>query len=204
MVFLTVDYLRRLAIDSAQQRQLRLVLQPTALEKTGLGISLLALTAILFIFYIIVLCTDLPPESTSSSEGWQGMEKKAFLERLGSFGAVLLYFLNLRNLVESPRVPFHYISTSTIQDTSLADYLKSQRGAGFAGSCSWLRSSIARVSRALAGEDLELFINAGRDFVKQFRYDSLFGEGSSRWLAFDDHSSGAYPSTLIDNLSELV
>lgn len=162
MVFLTVDYLRRLAIESAQQRQLRLVLQPTALEKTGLGISLLALTAILFILYIIVLCTDLPPESTSSSEGWQGMEKKAFLERLGSFGAVLLYFLNLRNLVESPRVPFHYISTSTIQDTSLADYLKSQRGAGFVESCSWLRSSIARVSRALAGEDLELFINAGR------------------------------------------
>lgn len=161
MVFLTVDYLRRLAIESAQQRQLRLVLQPTALEKTGLGISLLALTAILFILYIIVLCTDLPPESTSSSEGWQGMEKKAFLERLGSFGAVLLYFLNLRNLVESPRVPFHYISTSTIQDSSLADYLKSQRGAS-QGSCSWLRSSIARVSRALAGEDLELFINAGR------------------------------------------
>lgn len=164
LVFLTIDYLRRLAIESAKQHQLRLVLKAGVLERTGLGISLLVLSGVMLLLYITVLWS-------SRSEGWQDLEKNAFLERLGSCATVLLYYINLRNLFESPRVRFHSTSSATLEDISLSEFLKSQ-GGGQENRC----LSCARLFRAVAGEDSELFITAGLGDTNALKRYQLTGE----------------------------
>ncbi|CAE7238049.1 FP2, partial [Symbiodinium sp. KB8] len=96
LVFLGVDYMRRLAMDSGRSSGLRLVLEPGRIEKTGLGVLLIILTALLLVLYLSVIVVE-------ASKKDSRVDRLLLCERVFSGTTVLLYLLNLRSLCESPK-----------------------------------------------------------------------------------------------------
>ncbi|CAE6971582.1 Jag1, partial [Symbiodinium natans] len=169
LMFLAVDYLRRLAIHSAKRRYLRLKLDCGRLEATGLGILLLVLGAVALLLYLVII--------------YMAVRDKAFLtdaevaqlvlKRVSSAGTVLLYLFNLRSLCASPKVQLHTMldtSEEKTRDITLEEFLDLSAGVtarDTAGNTAGdtadegLRSRVAHFLGFLAGEDLALFINKG-------------------------------------------
>ncbi|CAE7224314.1 FP2, partial [Symbiodinium necroappetens] len=130
LVFMGVDYLRRLAIDSARSRGFRLVFMRGKLERTGLGMALIMLTFVLIALYMLVIYTETQNSKKqeaspdSAVNDWGHM--KVFWDKACSCATVLLYFHNLRSLCESPKVPFHQTVASADEDLeqiNIKDYL---------------------------------------------------------------------------------
>ncbi|CAE7324324.1 Dll4 [Symbiodinium sp. CCMP2456] len=166
LVFMGVDYLRRLAIDSARSRGYRLVVTHGKLERTGLGMALIMLTFVLIALYMLVIYTERQnskkQEESPDSAVNDSRDMKVFLDKACSCATVLLYFFNLRSLCESPKVQFHQTVASAgepLEQISIKDYLtkfcirRDER--------SNVRSCLACLAHCLAGEDIGILVKMG-------------------------------------------
>ncbi|CAE7890580.1 unnamed protein product, partial [Symbiodinium microadriaticum] len=147
IVFLAVDYMRRLLIDSAQSQGYRLVLNRRKIEKTGLGASLIFLTVLLLFLYLSVILKAKDEVADNTA---------LLIERVTSCATVLLYFFNLRSLCESPKVQFH-TTCKNMAGTDVQEFLESRSFRE--GGDLW--NTFAAIWGRLAGEDLELFLKKG-------------------------------------------
>ncbi|CAE7497470.1 GALNT12, partial [Symbiodinium sp. CCMP2456] len=150
IVFLGVDYLRRLAIDSSHTEQLRLELETGKLERTGLGAALILLAVVMLLLYLVVIFTE-----------DVGADTMLLFERVGTCATVVLYLVNLRGLCASPKVQFHLSYGKIQEDISLKEFLQQRTGGSHEGHGDGLRDCIACFCGALAGKDLALFIRMG-------------------------------------------
>ncbi|CAE7333455.1 Notch3 [Symbiodinium sp. CCMP2456] len=154
LVFLGVDYMRRLAMDSGRSSGLRLVLKPGRIERTGLGVLLIILTALLLVLYLSVIVVE-------ASKKDSRVDRLLLCERVFSGTTVLLYFLNLRSLCESPKVQAHTTCGVRQQETDLKDFLVQCCGDNEEGRSNGLRKFLADGLGYIAGEDLALFVRLG-------------------------------------------
>ncbi|OLP88537.1 Adhesive plaque matrix protein 2 [Symbiodinium microadriaticum] len=145
LVFMGVDYLRRLAIDSAWSRGYRLVVMRGRLERTGLGMALIMLTLVLIVLYMLVIYMETQnskkQEDSSESAASTSRDMQIFLDK----------------------VQFHRIIAGAGEDLgeiSIEDYFKKFCD-GRDETWSSIRSGLAGVANRLAGEDLGLFVKMG-------------------------------------------
>ncbi|CAE7898227.1 jag1a, partial [Symbiodinium sp. KB8] len=158
-VFLVVDYLRRLAIASARMQGMRLILNGQKLEHTGLGRALMSLSIALLVLYFGVLYTETNKKDVADD---------LLLQRVLSCVTVVLYYVNLSSLCESPKVQFHQTSGGSVteenqfESISLKDFLLrvGDSDGGSNNNCRWSR--LTAFLHHLAGEDLALFLKEGR------------------------------------------
>ncbi|CAE7867600.1 FP2 [Symbiodinium sp. KB8] len=147
LVFMGVDYLRRLAIDSAWSRGYRLVVMRGRLERTGLGMALIMLTLVLIVLYMLVIYTETETQNSKKQE--------ASSESAASTSRDMQVFLD--------KVQFHQIIAGAGEDLgeiSIEDYFKKFCD-GRDETWSSIRSGLARAANCLAGEDLGLFVKMG-------------------------------------------
>eukprot|EP00435_Cladocopium_sp_Y103_P036063 s1965_g9.t1 len=147
-VFLLVDYMRRLAIDSARLQGVRLILQPKRLEQTGLGKTLLLLAALMLLLYVFQI-------TKTKSEGLLRM----LLSSAGGCATVSLFYINLRGLYQSPKVQFDATCHPAEQEMTLEEFLQAQQVDD--PHSKWLPDWAATGVRQFAGEDLALLIAHG-------------------------------------------
>ncbi|CAE7024877.1 GALNT12, partial [Symbiodinium sp. CCMP2456] len=160
ILFLVLDYLRRLVIDSAKGRGYRLILEPGQLEQTGLGAALIVLTAALLLLYMCVIFMETQENKKFRKKEWHEI-LWVFLDKVYSCGTVLLYFINLRGLCESPKVFFHQACHDVAeQEIGLKEFLE-EFSSHSEGLFRQARDFLAWLAELLAGEDLKLFFQLG-------------------------------------------
>eukprot|EP00435_Cladocopium_sp_Y103_P020338 s2119_g4.t5 len=161
-VFLYVDYMRRLAIETALQKGTQLILTPKVLESTGLGRAILlfgGLTLFLYVLQIIkeVVWATAPQEGEEASR-WYLQVLQALPRTAGACATVALFYANLRGLHRSPKVPFD--STCQVAEDkthkTLEEFLRDLSD-GAPSLPDWATNGLRKVG----GEDLALIATHG-------------------------------------------
>eukprot|EP00913_Durusdinium_trenchii_P025983 g24380.t1 len=93
-MFLCIDYMRRLAIDTARQKRIRVMVEAQKLEQTA--------------------------EDEKDDLFWYVW---VLLRSAGGCISVALFYGNLRGLHESPKMHIHFASFSAKEEMKLADFL---------------------------------------------------------------------------------
>eukprot|EP00913_Durusdinium_trenchii_P027392 g25697.t1 len=102
IMFLAVDYLRRLAIHAAQRKGYRLTMEPKELRQTGLGIVILLLALVMLLLYACVIIKE-----SQGPEGQDDLDKFWVFVEIAAGGATLvIFYQNLRGLHRSPKMQF--------------------------------------------------------------------------------------------------
>ena len=148
-VFLGVDYTRRLAIDSAKQEGYRLMLKPKMLEHTGFGKAILGLAALMLLLYSLVIYQEASKDDISIFKKW------LLLNTACGSATVVLFYINLRGLYQSPKVQFHTTCHSSDRDMTLEEFLEKHSNSNSQD------TSVASFLEFAAGEDLSLLATRG-------------------------------------------
>ncbi|CAE7324319.1 TNC [Symbiodinium sp. CCMP2456] len=168
LVFMGVDYLRRLAIDSARSRGYRLIFMHGKLERTGLGMALIIMTVVLIVLYMLVIYSETQTQNSKKQEAFPDLAvnhsrvMKVLMDKACSCATVLIYFFNLRSLCESPKVHFHQNVASAgeeLERINTKDYLT--KFCSRRDERSNVRSYLAYLAYGLAGEDIGLLVKMG-------------------------------------------
>jgi len=150
-VFLGVDYARRLAIDAAKQKGFRLVLKAKKLENTGIGLAIIALGGLMVLLYVLVILKEASQQKVKHID-----HKWLLLDTVCGGGTVLLFYLNLRGLYQSPKVQFDATCHEADERITLEDFLEMHSVTVREGP-----GSLATVLERVAGEDLALLATRG-------------------------------------------
>ncbi|CAK9069097.1 unnamed protein product [Durusdinium trenchii] len=154
IMFLAVDYLRRLAIHAAQRKGYRLTMEPKELRQTGLGIVILLLALVMLLLYACVIIKE-----SQGPEGQDDLDKFWVFVEIAAGGATLvIFYQNLRGLHRSPKMQFDSARHGD-HKLNLQQFLnlETQEARDAPAPC----SSFARALQWLAGEDLPLLAFKG-------------------------------------------
>lgn len=165
-VFLCVDYMRRLTIDTARQKGFRLMLKPRVLEETGLGRSILFFTGLMLLLYVLEIAKEVCGNEADDPRWYL----RVLPSTAGGCATVALFYINLRGLHQSPKVQFDSTCHSLAEERTLEQFLhESSSGAPF------LSDWATRGLRKVAGEDLALLATYGsrEAFFPQQRWAPL-------------------------------
>lgn len=165
-VFLCVDYLRRLTIDTARQKGFRLMLKPRVLEETGLGRSILLFTGLMLLLYVLEIAKEVCGNEADDPRWYL----RVLPSTAGGCATVALFYINLRGLHQSPKVQFDSTCHSLAEERTLEQFLhESSTGAPFLSE--WATNGLRKV----AGEDLALLATYGsrEAFFPQQRWAPL-------------------------------
>lgn len=152
LVFLGVDYMRRLVMDTAQQKGFRLMMEPRVLEQTGLGRSVCLLVTLMLCLYVLEICREVIQKHPEEDTGWYLW---LLFKTAGGCATVALFYFNLRGLYRSPKVFFDTTCHSAAQEITLEAFLDDQSGG------SLFLAPLANSLQVLGGEDLALLVTRG-------------------------------------------
>ncbi|CAK9069099.1 unnamed protein product [Durusdinium trenchii] len=107
-MFLCIDYMRRLAIDTARQKRIRVMVEAQKLEQTGLGQLIIILAGLMLLLYVLEIAKAACRDEKDDLFWYVWV----LLRSAGGCISVALFYGNLRGLHESPKMHIHFASFS--------------------------------------------------------------------------------------------
>ncbi|CAK8989924.1 Uncharacterized protein SCF082_LOCUS2028 [Durusdinium trenchii] len=151
-MFLCIDYMRRLAIDTARQKRIRVMVEAQKLEQTGLGQLIIILAGLMLLLYVLEIAKAACRDEKDDLFWYVWV----LLRSAGGCISVALFYGNLRGLHESPKMHIHFASFSAKEEMKLADFLHRESPHG-----TWLPPWVTNTLTKFGGDDLALFANKG-------------------------------------------